>query len=168
MADTLKFPNGGYEVNVCRKQDILDCIDANIIDKEIALAIVEQCEMDAVNFIKDNRWVSIPFIGNIRIPKSRLMEQDPEQQALIEEAKATLEKDKYVLFRKKLHIENKKQIKNNRYYNYITSIAINKNRKLYRRISKSCGETYAKIYMYSISNITAIDNEYEILLKDES
>ena len=36
MSEQFKFPNGGYEVTVLRKQDILDCIDDNIIDKEIA------------------------------------------------------------------------------------------------------------------------------------
>lgn len=167
MSDVFKFPNGGYEVSICRKQDILDCIDKNIIDKDIALAIVEQCEMDVANFIKEGRWVSIPFIGNIRIPKNRLMEEDPEQQALIEEAKQNLEKDKYILFRKQLHIENAKSIKNNRYYNYVTSMSITKNRKLYRSISKERGEVYARIYMYSINTIVAVDNEYDILIENE-
>ena len=32
------FPNG-YDVRVVRKQDILDCIDDNIIDKDIALEL---------------------------------------------------------------------------------------------------------------------------------
>ena len=50
MADTFKFPNGGYDVTVLKRQDILDCIDANIIDKEVALAIVDQCELDAAEF----------------------------------------------------------------------------------------------------------------------
>ena len=35
MSEQFKFPNGGYEVTVLRKQDILDCIDDNIIDKEL-------------------------------------------------------------------------------------------------------------------------------------
>ena len=36
MSDIYKFPSGGYEVTVFKKQDILDCIDNNILDKEIA------------------------------------------------------------------------------------------------------------------------------------
>ena len=27
MEDIIKFPNGGYDVTICRKQDILNCID---------------------------------------------------------------------------------------------------------------------------------------------
>lgn len=167
MTETFKFPHGGYEVNVCRKQDILDCIDANIIDKEIALAIVEQCEMDAADFIRQGRWISIPFIGNIRIPKNKLMEEDPEQQALIQEAKETLDTDKYILFKKRLRTNNAIQVKNNRYYNYVTSMSITKNRKLYRKLSKERGEAYAKLYMYSINTVVAVDNEYDILIGDE-
>ena len=94
MADIYKFPSGGYEVTVCKKQDILDCIDKNIIDKEVALAIVERCEIDAANFLKEGRWTGIPFIGNIRIPKLKQLEESPEQQALIAEAKANLEYNK--------------------------------------------------------------------------
>ena len=34
MADTYKFPGGGYDVTVFKKQDVLDCIDKNILDKD--------------------------------------------------------------------------------------------------------------------------------------
>ena len=88
MSDIYKFPSGGYEVTVFKKQDILDCIDNNILDKEIALTLIEQLEIDAANFLKEGRWTGIPFIGNIRVPKLRQLQESPEQQALIEEAKA--------------------------------------------------------------------------------
>ena len=42
MADTYKFPGGGYDVTVFKKQDVLDCIDKNILDKDVALAVIEQ------------------------------------------------------------------------------------------------------------------------------
>lgn len=160
MADTFKFPNGGYDVTICRKQDILDCIDKNIIDKEIALAIVDHCEFQAASFIREGRWTGIPFIGNIRIPKTIQMLKSDEQQALIQEAKEQLGKEQYVMFRKQLNKENVKQISQNRYYRYITSIAVNNNRKLFKKLCNTKGEVYARLFLYSTYVVTAIDNEY--------
>lgn len=167
MSDIYKFPNNGYDVIVCKKQDILDCIDSNIIDKEIALEIVSQCELDAANFIREGRWTGIPFIGNIRIPKSKLMEKDPAQQALIEEAKEQLDPKQYILFRKQLNVNNTQRIKQERYYKYIVSIAVNKNRKLYKELCKTKGEVYARIFLFASKNITSINNEYVNLEDNE-
>lgn len=167
MADTFKFPNDGYEVIVLKRKDVLDCIDENIIDKEIALDIIEQCEMDAANFIKEGRWAGIPFMGNIRIPPIKQLAKDPEQQALIEEAKQKLDKDQYILFRKRLNKENGKKVKQSRYFNYITSIAVSSNRKLYKKLCAEKGENYARIFLYACKHITAIDNEYVNIIKDE-
>ena len=167
MADTYKFPGGGYDVTVFKKQDVLDCIDKNILDKDVALAFIEQLEVDAANFLKEGRWTGIPFIGNIRIPKLRQLEESPEQQALIAEAKENLDADKYILFRTQLGKENSKHIKQERYYRYITSIAISHNRKLYKKLCEEKGEYYARIYMYSSYNITSLDNEYVILDNNE-
>ena len=163
MADTFKFPNGGYDVTICRKQDILDCIDKNIIDKDVAMAIVEHCEFQAASFIREGRWTGIPFIGNIRVPKTIQMLKSNEQQALIKDAKEQLGKEQYVMFRKQLNKENVKQISHNRYYKYITSIAISHNRKLYNKLCEEKGEYYARIYLYASYNITALNNEYVIL-----
>lgn len=154
MGDVFKFPNGGHEVAICRKQDILDTIYENITDREVALAIIEQCEKDAINFLKEDKWVSIPFIGNIRVPKNKVMEQSEEQQALIQEARLNLNKDAYVLFRKQLRVENKINIKNTRYHNYVTSIIANKNRKLFKRLCKEKGDLFARIYMFTLSSVT--------------
>ena len=85
MADTFKFPNGGYDVTICRKKDILECIDENIIDKDVALAIVEHCEYTAADYIKEGVWAGIPFIGNIRISKTKQLLKSDEQQAHIAE-----------------------------------------------------------------------------------
>lgn len=162
MADTYKFPGGGYDVTVFKKQDVLDCIDKNILDKDVVLAFIEQLEVDAANFLKEGRWTGIPFIGNIRIPKLRQLEESPEQQALIAEAKENLDADKYILFRTQLGKENSKHIKQERYYRYITSIAISHNRRLYKKLCEEKGEYFARIYLYASYNITSLDNEYII------
>ena len=167
MGDTYKFPGGGYDVTVFKKQDVLDCIDKNILDKDVALAFIEQLEVDAANFLKEGRWTGIPFIGNIRIPKLRQLEESPEQQALIAEAKKNLDADKYILFRTQLGKENSKHIKQERYYRYITSIAVSHNRRLYKKLCEEKGEYFARIYLYASYNITSLDNEYIIFDNDE-
>ena len=167
MADTFKFPNGGYDVTVLKRQDILDCIDANIIDKEVALAIVDQCELDAAEFIKEGRWTGLPFIGNVRVPKAKLMEEDPVQQALIDEAKATLDSKQYIMFRRQLSSDNYKRASNERYFNYIVSQAVTKNRKLYLKLCDTKGEHYAKIFLFASKHVVAINNEYVNLEDDE-
>lgn len=167
MQDTYRFPNGGYEVVVCRKQDILDCIDENIIDKEIALELVNSCEEIAATYINQGRWVGLPYIGNVRIPPRKVLENSPEQQELINEAKEVLTPNQYILFRKQLSIENSIKIKAQRYYNYITSISINRNRKLFRKLCDKHNERYARILMYASKVVCAIDNEFEKSLLDE-
>ena len=160
MADTYKFPGGGYDVTVFKKQDVLDCIDKNILDKDVVLAFIEQLEVDAANFLKEGRWTGIPFIGNIRIPKLRQLEESPEQQALIAEAKENLDADKYILFRTQLGKENSKHIKQERYYRYITSIAISHNRRLYKKLCETKGEVYARLFLYCSHEVVAVSNEY--------
>ena len=160
MADTFKFPNGGYDVTICRKKDILECIDKNIVDKDVALAIVEHCEYAAANFIKDGIWAGIPFIGNIRKSKTKELLHSDEQQALIAEAKENLDKEKYILFRKRLNKENVKRISQDRYYRYITSIAVNNNKKLFRKLCNTKGEVYARLFLYCSHEVVAVSNEY--------
>lgn len=164
MANTRSFPNGGYDIVVCRKEDILQTIDNTIIDKDVALALIEQLEVDAANFLKEGRWTGIPFIGNIRIPKARQIIESDETQALVKEAKEILDSNKYILFRQQLGKEVSKQVKRERYYKYITSMAVTNNRKLYKKLCETKGEHYARIYLFANYNITSIDNEYEMTL----
>lgn len=159
MADTFKFPNGGYDVTIFRKQDVFDCIDQNI-DKDVALAIVEHCESQAASFIREGRWTGIPFIGNIRIPKTVQMLKSDEQKALIQDAKEQLGKEQYIMFRKQLNKENVKHISQDRYYRYITSIAVNNNRNLFKKLCDTKGEVYARLFLYCSHELTEVSNEY--------
>ena len=161
MADTYKFPINGYEVTVCKKQDILDCIEANIIDKEIMSAIVEQCELDAVNFLKDGVWTGIPFIGNIRASKFKELEKSEEQRALIEDARNTLAHDQFIAFRTQLGINNGKQLKEERYKNYMTSMFVTKHKKTYNKFMRKYGHEVAKFVCSTLLEINTIDYECE-------
>lgn len=159
MEDTYKFP-GGFDVKVVRKQDIISCINCNIVDKEVALALIQQCETDAANFLRNGRWTGIPFIGSIRVPKVVQMQKSKEQQELIATARETISPEQYVIFRRELATDNFKKIKAQKYYNYILSIAINKNRTLFKKMIKDKGEAYARLHFFLNNSITAVNNEY--------
>lgn len=167
MSDVRKFPNGGFDIVVLKKQDVLDSIDDNIIDKEIAFAIIEQCELQAAEYISQGRWTGLPYIGNVRVPKFKQFEQDAVQQALIQEAKDNLSTEDYIMFRKKLTVDNMVRAKNQRYFNYIVSCAVGKNRDLYKFLVKTKGESYAKIFLFASAHITSTDNEYVNLEEDD-
>lgn len=155
MADIFKFPNNGYDVKVLRKEDVLDSIDRNIIDKEVALAIVKRCEIDAANFLREGRWASIPFIGNIRIPKTVQKFTSDESKAILQEAQESLDEHKYLLFRKNYANEIGKQVKIERYYKYVVSKFVGKNTKFFRAVAKKHGDVYARFLCYTLcDNIT--------------
>ena len=159
-----KFPNG-YDVRVVRKQDILDCIDENIIDKEIALELITQCEIDACQYINEGKWTGLPYIGSVRLNDGgKILRENKE---LLNEAKEKLDDDKYILFKKSLVIEGKTKIKKSRYFNYIVSQAVTKNRKLYLKLCDTKGEHYAKIFLFASKHVVAINNEYVNLEDDE-
>lgn len=147
------FPNG-YDVRVVRKQDILDCIDDNIIDKDIALELVSQCEIDAAKYLSDGKWTGLPYLGNVKIREGRTILENNKE--LLEDAKSILDEEKYVLFRKRLVIENKEKLKHNRYVNYVVSKMATLNRDLYNKLLKERGETFTKLYFYGLNNLEVI------------
>ena len=148
-----KFPNG-YDVRVVRKQDILDCIDENIIDKEIALELVTQCEIDACQYINEGKWTGLPYIGSVRLNDGgKILRENKE---LLNEAKEKLDNDKYILFKKSLVIEGKTKIKKSRYFNYIVSIYANHNRKVYKELVANNGENFAKVILFSLANMKVV------------
>lgn len=153
MSDTFKFPNG-YDVTVVRKQDIIDCLDANVVDKDIVLAVISQCEIDAANFISSGRWTGIPFLGSIRVPKRTQRYNSPEIKELIEEAKNTLDKDRYMVFRQKLDCEIQIKEKHERFYRYIVSQFVTSNRKFYNKLVEKEGEKVAQFICWTLSNLT--------------
>lgn len=153
MSDIFKFPNG-YDVKVLRKEDVLASIEANITDKEVALEIVRRCEIDATHFLKEGRWASIPFIGSIRIPKTQLALMSDKTKELLDDAKETLEHNKYVLFRKSVCSDIGKQIKTERYYKYVVSKFVGKNHKFFKKLADKKGDKFARIICYTLSSIT--------------
>lgn len=159
MADTYKFP-GGYDVTVVRKKDIIDCIDNNIVDKEVALAIVEQCEIDAIKFLANGRWTGIPFIGNIRPSKVSLALKSKESLELLDAAKDNLTNNEYIAFKRELAYDAHRRVKAQRYYHYVLASAVNRNKQLFKKLVKEKGEGYARIHFFLSRSIVAVNNYY--------
>ena len=166
MQDTYKFP-GGKDVTVVRKEDIINIIKTNIVDTEVALAIVRQCEVDAVNFMKKGRLTGIPFMGTIKVPDTVRMSQTKEQKDLILAAMETTTNEQFVMFRRNLAYDNKIKIKARKYYNYVLSLSVAKNRNQFKKMCKERGEAYARIHFFLLYSVTSVNNEY-IPVEDEN
>ena len=166
MQDTYKFP-GGKDVKVVRKEDIINTINTNIVDTEVALAIVRQCEVDAVNFMKKGRLTGIPFMGTIKVPDTVRMSQTKEQKDLVLAAMENTTKEQFVMFRRNLAYDNKVKIKARKYYNYVLSLSVAKNRNQFKKMCKEKGEAYARIHFFLLYSVTSVNNEY-IPVEDEN
>lgn len=94
--------------------------------------------------------------------KIKQLEATKEQQELINNAKELLDPNQYILFRKQLSSENAQRIKANRFYNYIVSIAICRNKNLFKTLTKKYGEVYARVTLYTCKNMVSASNEFDI------
>jgi len=166
MVDEIKFPNGGYAVKVVNKEDILKSIDINITDKEIALELIKRLEIDAFRFLNKGKWTGIPFLGNIRVPLEKQYFLKQKEDGVFKDAKELVDRQQYIMFRTNLSIENKLKAKAERYYKYVCSMAINRNRKYYKHLCTHYTDTYARLKLFFSFTVTAVDNEYEINYND--
>lgn len=159
MKETRKFPNGD-EVYIVSKQKVLDCIDENITDKEIALEVVTRCEQLAAKYLIENRWVSIPHIGNIRIPKHKLDLYTEDTQNRFKEAYNTLPTEEYIAFKiSELTRINKKEYVD-RHFNYVLSKNIKLYEDYYKKIKARRNETAALVAVYCLNFVHVVTDEY--------
>ena len=157
MNDTIKMPDGGYDIKVVRKEDILQCIDSNILDKDVMVAFINQLEVDATNFLSQGRWTSLPYIGTLRRNEYKERINSEEVKDLIDAAKETLDKNKYILFRKDIRNDISKAIKRERLYKYTLSKFVNKNKEFYKYLESTKGELCARVICYTMSDITSYE-----------
>lgn len=102
MTKVTRFPDG-FDITVYNKKDILDCLDANVIDKEVVWAVISQCEDDAVKFFKENkRRAGIPFIGSYKYNVVNKLANTPEMKEMFDDAKQVMTHQEYVSFRKEV------------------------------------------------------------------
>lgn len=161
MKDVYNFPNGGYEVRIVRRSEVLEAIDKNIIDKDIALAIVERCELDCANFLREGRWANIPYIGNIRIPKAKQLIKSEEQQTLISDAYDNLNTDSYLMFRKQLNQYNAQRARFEKSYNYLLAIMVNRYNKYYNYLKRNKGDYKARITVYTFASLDPLTEDFK-------
>lgn len=161
MKDVYNFPNGGYEVRIVRRSEVLEAIDKNIIDKDIALAIAERCELDCANFLKEGRWANIPYIGNIRIPKAKQLIKSEEQQTLISDAYDNLNTDSYLMFRKQLNQYNAQRARFEKSYNYLLAIMVNRYNKYYNYLKRNKGDYKARITIYTFASLDPLTEDFK-------
>lgn len=155
MNDTIKMPNGGYEVKVVRKEDILKCIDSNILDKDVMLAFINQFEVDANNFLNQGRWTSLPYIGTLRKSQYKEILNSEEVRELDEAARENFDKNKYILFRKNLKDDIARAIKRERIYKYTLSQVVKKNREFYNYLEKTRGESIARVICFTMFELSS-------------
>lgn len=160
MSDIFKFPKG-YNVVVLRRDDVIKCIEDNITDKDVMLEVIKQCESDVAKFIEEQRWTGVPFLGNIRIPPNKARIMSDEVQGILEDAKESLDKEKYAVFKKELYLDIAKDTKKNRYEKYELSKLITKNNNTYKHIARSKGITYAKALFYTLIGLEIVSSNGE-------
>ena len=159
MPTEFKFPHGGYSVTILRKEDVLKTIEENIIDKDIALTIVRQLEIDAGNCIKRGGWAGIPHFGNLRVPPSSKMYKDEAIKQLIQDQRETLDDKSYVLFRKDLAGEIKEREKRQRIFNYRLSKMVKRNYRAYNKMAKEKGDLYANLFFFLLGGAKVVGLE---------
>lgn len=166
MVGTYKFPNGN-DVHVYKREDIVNCINWNITDSEVALALIADCEKQCADFIRQGKWASVPFIGNFRIPKHVALEQSEEQQKIIKGAAEVLTNKDYILFRQQLARDNATQIAKQRFFNYEVSKLVSKNNRLYNKLHKRLSEAKLHIMFYGFRKPNYVNPDSNIEYGDE-
>lgn len=166
MPETFRFPNGGYDVTVCRRKDIIDSIDSSIVDKEVLDTVIEQCEKDVESFLSEGVWTGVPYLGNMRVPKNRQKFKEINGVELLETAKQTLDEQQYNAFKKELNIDVVKNVARERLYRYQTSMFVTKHRwqyKMYvkdKRIANSSNkDAFARFMCYSCITLAPYKSE---------
>lgn len=161
MLETFRFPNGGYDVTVCRRKDVIESIDSKTVDIEILDALVAQCEKDVEQFLKDGHWTGIPYLGNLRIPKHKQKFKEINGAELVATARETLNQDQYNAFKKEFNHHIAVSVEQERLYKYQTSMFVTKHRWQYnkylkdRRASKCTDKNvFARFMCYSCINLT--------------
>ena len=146
MPTTYKFPHG-YDILVYDREDIIECLDKNVTDKEVVLELINQLMIDAKQFIADGVWTGIPYLGSIRKDELREELKSEEIQNKIKEAKEVLPSTEFRKFR----INIQKHLASKRYKNEKFKITVSKfqlqNKELYREYLKEGKELNDKNYI---------------------
>lgn len=134
---------------------ILDDLHINSVERSITKSIILGIERDAAAAIKEHIVVSLPNVGNVLKDATQVKIKEHWQE--IQEAKATLTKEKYKEFIKTL----RKKIKDELAEQYRIRRTLEKfkrsHRKRYDEVCKIYGLAYGNLYLQSILWMTDIE-----------
>lgn len=160
MADKFTFP-GGYEVNIVRKQDILDCIEDSIFDKEVAVEIINQLSIDIQRIVEEGGWAGVPFVGSFYVKQGTVIEQGEENQAILNAAKEQMQGAEFVAFRRQLRANNAKHIAEEKLYRYNLSHVVKKNSKAFKHLCKRKSSLAARLITFGTLHLEVVGDGYE-------
>ena len=135
MAEIRRFCDS-YDIVVCKRQDIIDCLDENITDKELVMEVISDCELRLTEHVKNGDWATLPFIGGYRWSEMQKRIDSPENVELIQAAKETLPNSQYLEFRKQLLFDTANIVKKERVRAAITAQYRTKNKEYWYCIAK--------------------------------
>lgn len=147
-----KFPSAdGRMLLIENKESVLKTIDDNILDKEVALAIITQLEKDVQKHLEAGEDALVPYIGKIkRKVGSKVYD---ENRDVINAAKEVMSPEDFNVFKEEMMhdaVVRENQIK---VFKYQTSRMANKNGKSYWHTVETLGRERANIRFYFASKL---------------
>lgn len=160
MSEIRKYPYG-YSITVCNRQDILDCLDKNVVDKEVVLRVIDSVEEEIFNSVMSGESASLPYLGRIHVDKEKRLLRSEEVRDIMDESRKVLTKEEYFNFKKKLEKDVYSSAKMDRYYHYIVGTFIKKHPNLYKHLLENHTEEEARIIIYTCRAYTTED-QYKV------
>lgn len=144
----IKFPHGFKEIQYVDRDDVLKTIDDNILDKDVAMELIEQTEHLIAEYASHGVWCSLPYMGALSESVYSNFKKDPENKKAIEEVRSILDTKQFRVFSRRLGQTEIIRFKRKRTFEFYASIEINKDKYNYFKLSRNKGENYAKLVYY--------------------
>lgn len=148
-----KFPAvGGYNITIVNKDDVFKTIEDNIVDKELAYAIIEQLETNIEQYVSAGEVAGIPYIGKIKQRLGAIIGNKHKDE--LDAAKEVMDKEQYITFKNALYKEESIRAKLSKAYKYEASVAIRQNKRQYWYFVEKLGECLADIMFHGLTSLT--------------
>lgn len=154
-----QYPNSIQTISVVRKEDILQTIENNIIDKEIAIDIIDQLECDAAKMLVRDYWVGIPYLVNMKYgyaTSAYLFNRDFKNA--VDTSYKKLSKKEFVVFRKEINNYEVSRRNAERAFKFAVRMYARKYADVYQRLCKIRGVNIANVRIYGYTKCVGVDN----------
>lgn len=146
--ETRKFVGANAnDVTIVHKEAVLETINQNIVDKDIALDLIIQLEKDAADYITQGKITGVPYIGRVEFKVGSIAIRNHAEE--LAEAKKHLDQEQFLAFKKDIAVEAIEHAKYESFFRYRASMGIKRNRRTYANLVQDKGEAYAKIKMFT-------------------